>query len=212
MASHRAGWRLPRRKPTATRHPDGGPRLHRRQRRQRPCGPRVAARRRPETAPLHAATDRRSRPKLERSSRVSHAFAVRHSRFAVDGDTLSTHAASSMVIPPNARSSTILADPDPSSPGDRGLDRGQGLESPREPPARSLHPSRRDGVRRLACCAVRRRAWSTRIRRMTCAAAPKKCARFLPIDVALVDEPHIHLVHQGGGLECVATALASKLT
>ena len=35
--------------------------------------------------------------------------AVRHSRFAVDRETSRTHAASSMVIPPNARSSTIRA-------------------------------------------------------------------------------------------------------
>jgi hypothetical protein len=43
------------------------------------------------------------------SSRASHAFAVRQSRFAVDGETLRTCAVSSMVSPPNARSSTILA-------------------------------------------------------------------------------------------------------
>jgi len=46
---------------------------------------------------------------LEPSSRLSHAFAVRQSRLAVDGDTLRTCAASSIVSPPNARSSTILA-------------------------------------------------------------------------------------------------------
>jgi hypothetical protein len=33
-----------------------------------------------------------------------------------------------------------------------------------------------------------------------------------PIDVALVDQPQIHLVHQGGWLECVADTFASKLT
>src|SRR5262249_4150489 len=43
------------------------------------------------------------------SSRFSQAFAVRQSRLAVDGDTLSTCAASSIVSPPNARSSTTLA-------------------------------------------------------------------------------------------------------
>ena len=41
------------------------------------------------------------------SSRVSHALAVRHSRFAVEAETFSTCAASSMVSPPNARSSTM---------------------------------------------------------------------------------------------------------
>ena len=48
---------------------------------------------------------RDSRP----SSRPSQAFAVRHSRFAVDGETSRRHAASSIVNPPKARSSTILA-------------------------------------------------------------------------------------------------------
>jgi hypothetical protein len=33
-----------------------------------------------------------------------------------------------------------------------------------------------------------------------------------PIDISLVDEPEIHLVNQGGGLECVADPLASKLS
>ena len=32
-----------------------------------------------------------------------------------------------------------------------------------------------------------------------------------PIDLALVNESQIHLVHQGGRLECVADTLASKL-
>src|SRR6266540_4930178 len=43
------------------------------------------------------------------SSRASHALAARHSRLAVEGETLSTCAASSIVKPPNARSSTIVA-------------------------------------------------------------------------------------------------------
>ena len=68
--------------------------------------------------PFHSSLEQRlhSRPWLvghgrtsEPSSRLSHAFAVRQSRLAVDGDTLSTCAASSIVSPPNARSSTILA-------------------------------------------------------------------------------------------------------
>ena len=68
--------------------------------------------------PFHSGLKQRlhSRPSLvghgrtsEPSSRLSHAFAVRQSRLAVDGDTLRTCAASSIVSPPNARSSTILA-------------------------------------------------------------------------------------------------------
>src|SRR4029077_4896809 len=55
--------------------------------------------------PLVVGRGRTSEP----SSRLSHALAVRQSRLAVDGDTLRTCAASSIVSPPNARSSTILA-------------------------------------------------------------------------------------------------------
>src|SRR4029434_4543691 len=55
--------------------------------------------------PSFAVHVRPSRP----SSRVSHAFAVRHSRLAVVADTLSTQAVSSIVSPPNARSSTTCA-------------------------------------------------------------------------------------------------------
>ena len=68
--------------------------------------------------PFHSGLKQRlhARPSLvrhgrtsEARSRWSQAFAVRQSRLAVDGDTLSTWAASSIVSPPNARSSTILA-------------------------------------------------------------------------------------------------------
>ena len=162
-----------------------------------------------DALPAFVGHGRGSRP----SSRVSHAFAVRHSRLAVDGETLSTHAASSIVSPPNARSSTILRQVlIHRRPGDRGPDRARGPGSRPAPPA-SLASSiehARDSVASLL--ASWRRAWSTRIRRITCAATPKKCARFLPVDLALVDEPQIDLVHQGRRLERVADALASKLT
>ena len=46
---------------------------------------------------------------------------------------------------------------------------------------------------------------------MTCAATPKKCARFCQSTLALVDEPHVHLVHKGRRLQGMVGPLVPKL-
>ena len=142
---------------------------------------------------------------------MSQALAVRHSRFAVDGETLRTHAASSMVSPAERAklhdSRQVLIDPCQAIEGlieckDRNPVRPRHLlrfinRDAREPVAsldRVMAPSviDEDPAHDLRCHA-------------------EKVCPIPPIHVPLVNEPQIHLVNQGRGLERVAGSLTPKM-
>ena len=57
---------------------------------------------------------------------------------------------------------------------------------------------------------LRRRAWSTRMRRIISDATAKKCAAILPVGVLLVDESKVRLVDERGRLQDVPVPLAPK--
>ena len=67
-----------------------------------------------------------------------------------------------------------------------------------------------DPDRRRRLAAPRRRAWSTRIRRMARAAMAKKWARFSQAVDPLIHQPEVGLVDQGGGLQGVVGTLAAE--
>jgi len=160
--------------------------------------PRPETRRAPRR-PFHRGLKQRlhARPSLGRhgptsepSSRLSHAFAVRQSRLAVEGDTLSTCAAS---LRESAKRTKLdeLPVQSQSFPGDRARDPTRGLVS-RLTRLRLL-PGRltRSAHRRPVCSRrddeVIDQDAAHDLRRDT-----KEMRSILPIDLALVDEPHVH--------------------
>src|SRR6185503_10897708 len=115
---------------------------------------------------------------LRLSSRYSHALALFHSRITVIGATFITSAVSSTLSPPKKRSSTIrlfrssisarLFNASSSANRSGSLPMGSVIASSSESCWTSVFLSARG----------RWRAKSTRMRRIICAATPKKCARF----------------------------------
>ena len=148
----------------------------------------------------------------EPSSRLSHAFAVRQSRLAVDGDTLSTCAASSIVSPPNARSSTILASSAStfSRRSSASIQRQDGdLVRCGGDVSRFVDRHASHAVAPLArvvTTGVIDEDPAHDLRRDT-----EEMRAILPIDLTLVDEPDVHLMDESRGLQGVIGPFVPEL-
>src|ERR1017187_4529897 len=108
----------------------------------------------------------------------SHALAIAQSLFTVRGEMAMASAVSSTERPPKYRNSAMRACRGSTSLSRARISSIARISSVRPPPAHRSKRSSSNVTATPRLAAPRRRAWSTRSRRMICAATPTNCTRF----------------------------------